>query len=126
MLKCEYQRVKRTSSRKHLNQIVSQSQFISRLQIFMVKTLLPKKNHNLTSEGKWSKERNDNKNVKNTIGLQHENRESIFTDVGRIDSILNRNCFTSFRVAALSGLASTGVQKIIGNGLYFKKAGSVC
>ena len=29
-------------------------------------------------------------------------------------------------VGALSGLASTGVQKIIGNGLYLKKGGSVC
>ena len=29
-------------------------------------------------------------------------------------------------VAALSGLASTGVQNVIGNGLYLKKGGSVC
>ena len=29
-------------------------------------------------------------------------------------------------VRALSGLASTGVQKLIGNGLYFKKGGRVC
>ena len=29
-------------------------------------------------------------------------------------------------VGALSGLASTGVQKRIGNGLYLKKGGSVC
>ena len=29
-------------------------------------------------------------------------------------------------VAALSGLASTDVQKLIGNGLYLKKGGSVC
>ena len=29
-------------------------------------------------------------------------------------------------VGALSGLASTGVQKLIGNGLYLKKGGSVC
>ena len=27
---------------------------------------------------------------------------------------------------ALSGLASAGVQKLIGNGLYLKKGGSVC
>ena len=27
---------------------------------------------------------------------------------------------------ALSGLASTGVQQLIGNGLYLKKGGSVC
>ena len=29
-------------------------------------------------------------------------------------------------VGALSGLASTCVQKLIGNGLYLKKGGSVC
>ena len=29
-------------------------------------------------------------------------------------------------VEALSGLASTGVQKLIGNGLYLKKGGHVC
>ena len=29
-------------------------------------------------------------------------------------------------VGALSGLASTGVQKLIGNGLYLKKGGRVC
>ena len=29
-------------------------------------------------------------------------------------------------VGALSGLASTGVEKLIGNGLYLKKGGSVC
>ena len=32
----------------------------------------------------------------------------------------------ALRVGALSGLASTGVQKLIGNGLYLKKEGSVC
>ena len=30
------------------------------------------------------------------------------------------------RVGALSGLASTGVQKLTGNGLYLNKRGSVC
>ena len=29
-------------------------------------------------------------------------------------------------VGALSGLVSTGVQKLIGNGLYLKKGGSAC
>ena len=29
-------------------------------------------------------------------------------------------------VGALSGLASTGVQKLIGNGLYIKNGGRVC
>ena len=33
--------------KKHLNQIASLSQFISRLPIWTVKTLLPPQNHNL-------------------------------------------------------------------------------
>ena len=32
----------------------------------------------------------------------------------------------AFGVEALSGLASTGFQKLIGNGLYLKKEGRVC
>ena len=50
----------------------------------------------------------------------------IFTNAGWIDSIPNRNCFICIRSWALSGLASTGVQKLIGNGLYLKKGGCVC
>ena len=41
-------------------------------------------------------------------------------------SIPNWNCLASFSVGALSGLASTVVQKLIGNGLYLKKGGGVC
>ena len=29
-------------------------------------------------------------------------------------------------IGALTGLASTGVQKLVGNGLYIKKGGCVC
>ena len=32
----------------------------------------------------------------------------------------------ALRVGALSGLANTGVQKLIGNGLYLKKRSGVC
>ena len=32
----------------------------------------------------------------------------------------------ALRVGTLSGLASTGVQKLIWNGLYLKNGGSVC
>ena len=39
----------------------------------------------------------DNKNVKNAISPQHENRRRIFTNVSRIDSIPNWNCLASFR-----------------------------
>ena len=41
MLKCEYQRAKKTSSRKHLNLIASLSQFVSSFQICTVQTSLP-------------------------------------------------------------------------------------
>ena len=63
---------------------------------------------------------------KNAISPQHENRRWIFTSVSRTVSIPNRNCFTTLGVEALSGLASTCVQKLIGNGLYLKKGSGVC
>ena len=39
---------------------------------------------------------------------------------------LTETVLPALGVGALSGLASTGVQKLIGNGLYLKKGGSVC
>ena len=39
---------------------------------------------------------------------------------------LTRTVLVALRVGALSGLASTGIQKVIGNGLYLKKGSSVC
>ena len=39
---------------------------------------------------------------------------------------LTRTVLPALGVGALSGLANTGVQKRIGNGLYLKKGGSVC
>ena len=50
----------------------------------------------------------------------------IFTSVSRIDSIHNWNCLPALGVEVLSGMASTGVQKLIGNGLYLKNGVSVC
>ena len=41
-------------------------------------------------------------------------------------SFLTGTVLPSLGVGALSGLASTGVQKLIGNGLYLKNGGSVC
>ena len=68
----------------------------------------------------------DNKNIKNTIGAQHENRRRIFTRFSRIDSIPNRNCFTRIRSWGFIGLTSTRVQKLIGNGLHLKKGSGGC
>ena len=39
---------------------------------------------------------------------------------------LTGNVLPTLGVGAISRLASTGVQKLIGNGLYLKKGGSVC
>ena len=39
---------------------------------------------------------------------------------------LSGTVLPAFGVGALSELASTGVQKLIGNGLYLKKASGVC
>ena len=36
------------------------------------------------------------------------------------------NVLPALAVGALSGLASTGVHKLIGNGLYLKKGSGVC
>ena len=41
-------------------------------------------------------------------------------------SFLTETVLSAFGVGALSGLASPGVQKLIGNGLYLKKGGRVC
>ena len=64
--------------------------------------------------------------LKNAISPHHENRRRIFTSVSWIDSIPNWNCLSALAVGALSGLASTGIQKLIENGLYLKKGGRVC
>ena len=39
---------------------------------------------------------------------------------------LTRTVLPALGVGALSGLASTGVQKLIRNGLYLEKGGRVC
>ena len=40
--------------------------------------------------------------------------------------LLTGTVLPAFGVGALSGLASTGAQKLIGNDLYLKKGGRVC
>ena len=60
------------------------------------------------------------------MGLQHENSRRIFTNDGWIDPFLTETVLTALGVGGLSVLASTGVQKLIGNGLYHKMRGSVC
>ena len=43
-----------------------------------------------------------------------------------LNPFLTGTVLKALAVGALSGLASSGVQKLIGNGLYLKKGGSVC
>ena len=50
----------------------------------------------------------------------------IFTNADWVDPILNGNCLPALGVGELSGRASTGVQKLIENGLYLKKGDRVC
>ena len=68
----------------------------------------------------------ENKNIKNAISLQHENRRWIFTALAGLIPFLTGTVLSALGVGALSGLASTGVQKLIGNGLYLKKGSGVC
>ena len=71
-------------------------------------------------------ESHDNKNVQNTIGIQHENRSRILPALARLIPFLTGTVIPALGVGALSGQASTGVQKLIGNGLYLKKRSGVC
>ena len=48
----------------------------------------------------------------------------IFTNVGWVNSVLTGTALHTLEVRAFR-LASTGVQKLIGNGLYLAKGGSV-
>ena len=49
-----------------------------------------------------------------------------FTSVAGLIPFLTGTVLPALGIGALSGLASTDVQKLIGNGLYLKKGGSVC
>ena len=50
----------------------------------------------------------------------------IFTSFAGLIPFLTGSALPALGVGALSGLASTGVQKLIGNGLYLKKRSGVC
>ena len=72
------------------------------------------------------KRRHDNKNVKNSIGEQHENSRRILPALTGLITFLTGTVLPVLGVGALSGLASTGAQKLIGNGLFLKKGSGVC
>ena len=58
---------------------------------------------------------------KNAISPQHENRRRILPALAGLIPFLTGTVLHAFGVGALSGLAGTGVQKLIANGLYLKK-----
>ena len=61
-----------------------------------------------------------------TIGLQHENKGRFLPMLAGLIPFLTGTVLPALGVGALAGLASTGAQKLIGNGLYLKKGGRVC
>ena len=59
--------------------------------------------------------------------LAHSSKiEGFLAAVAGLISFLTGTVLPALGVGALSGLASSGVQKLIGNGLYLKKGGGVC
>ena len=98
MLKCEYQRVKKTSSRKHLNLIASLSQFVSSFQICTVKTLLllTKSQVDRLVEA-YEKKKGMTIRMSKTQLAHNMKIEGGFLPALLIDSIPNWNCLASFR-----------------------------
>ena len=52
--------------------------------------------------------------------------EGCFPMLSGLIPFLTGTVLPALGIGALSGFASTGVQKLIGNGLYLKKGGRVC
>ena len=59
-----------------------------------------------------------------TYNIQIEG--GFFPALAGLIPFLTGTVLPALRVGALSGLASKGVQKLIGNGLYLKKGSGVC
>ena len=64
--------------------------------------------------------------LKNAISPQRENRRRILPALAGLIPFLTGTVLPALGVGALSGLANSGVQKLIGNGLYLKKGSGVC
>ena len=52
--------------------------------------------------------------------------EGVLPALAGLITFLTGTILSALGVGALSGLASTGVQKLIGNGLYLKKGSGMC
>ena len=98
ILKWEDQRVKKTSSRKHLNLIASLS-IRFKFSDLHGEDVIALTNSQVDSlvESYEEKKGMTIRMPKNAISPQHENRRRIFTSVSRIDSIPNWNYFIRFR-----------------------------
>ena len=120
-IKCEYQEVKKTRSRKHLNLIASLSQFVSSFQIC---TALTQSQVDRLVEANEEKKGVTIRMSKTQ--LAHNMKIGGFLPaLAGLIQFLTGTVLPCLEVRALS-LASTGVQKLIGNGLYLKKGSGVC
>ena len=127
MLKCEYQRVQNTSSRN----FESNCEFITVRLTFtdlhgedviaitksqldrLVKTYEAKKGMTI-------------KMSRTQLAYNMKIEGGFLQMLAGLIPFLTGTVLPASRVGALSGLASTGVQKLNGNGLYLKKGGRVC
>ena len=115
MLKCEYQRVKKTSSRKHLNLIASLTFIdlhgedviaITKSQLDrLVKAYEEKKGMTI-------------KMPRTQLAYNMKREGGFLPALAGLIPFLTGTVLPALGVRALSGLASTGVQKLIGNELY--------
>ena len=64
--------------------------------------------------------------TKTQISPQHEIEGRLLPPLAGFISFLTGTVLPALGAGALSGLESTGVQKLIGNGLYLKKGSGVC
>ena len=64
--------------------------------------------------------------MENTIDLQYEIEGGFLKMLAGLIPFLTASVLPALGVGVLSGLASSGVQNLIGNGLLFEKGGRVC
>ena len=126
MLKCEYQWVQKTCSRKHLNLVAILSQF-------MYSDLHGEDNIAITnSQRDKLLEENQGKICMTTemsktqLAYNMKIERRFLPALAGLILFLTGTVLPALGVGALSELASTGVQKLIGNGLYLKKSSGLC
>ena len=128
MLKCEYRRVKKISSRKHIESNcesiairLTSSDLNSEHVIAITKSQL----------GRLMKAYEANKGMaikmsRRQLAYNRKIEGGFLPMLAGLIQFLTGTVLPALEVEALSGLASTGAQKLIGNGLYLQKGGRVC